>query len=770
MHRAYSARAPACDPARRALEESLFHIANGYVGVRGTLEEGAPEGMDTMRGSYINGFYEIVPMKQAEKLTNVREDKETMLNTADTQGVRFCLAGEWFCQWEGTLLECERLLDMDKGLTERRVKWRSPQGKETAIRFRRMASFEQPSLFLIDCEVTPLNYAGEVEVESTHLALVRNYADPNDPRLAGESECHMTAAGSLLEDGASYLSARTRASGLRMTTGVKHLLTPPAPDAQVAYDAAAHAVVFRCHVALKCGQTLRLQKYCVFTDERRHSDTLEAAREVMAAVYGRAEALYQSQQETLATFWANAGTAIFGDEEANLSLQFNLYQLFQSAGRDGLCSIAAKGLSGEGYEGHYFWDTEMYMLPFFILTMPQLARKLLGYRYRTLDEARANARLLGHQKGALYPWRTITGRECSGYFLAGTAQYHIVGDIAYAVATYYSATGDRDYLAAEGAEILLETARLWLEVGNDVHGAFHINCVTGPDEYTCLVNNNYYTNACAKHNLEWAVRAARLLKEWGCYEEWAARLNATQAELDAFVHAAETMYLPYDEALGINPQDDSFLEKPVWDIAATPKENFPLLLHYHPLQLYRDQVCKQADTVLAHVLFEEQADEAVRARSFRYYERITTHDSSLSNCIFCIEACRLGLHKEARAYFGESIKIDLLNTHGNSKDGIHTANMGGSYMAMVKGFAGLRLRDDGVEIAPFLPEGWTGFRFLFQYRGSHLRFALEGDRYGLTLEQGAPVTVFTPDGRKTLETPGDEAVGVVGTAQTTQRQ
>lgn len=243
-------------------------------------------------------------------------------------------------------------------------------------------------------------------------------------------------------------------------------------------------------------------------------------------------------------------TTILGDNDANLSVQFNLYQLFQSAGRDGLCSIAAKGLSGEGYEGHYFWDTEMYMMPFFILTMPQLARKLLGYRYRTLDEARENARLLGHRKGALYPWRTIAGRECSGYFLAGTAQYHIVGDIAYAVGMYYNATGDREYLISEGAELLLETARLWMDVGHVAEGTFRINCVTGPDEYTCLVNNNYYTNACAKNNLELAVHAVHLLEEWGAYGEWAARLGVTHEELDAFAHAAEIMYLPYDEMHG----------------------------------------------------------------------------------------------------------------------------------------------------------------------------------------------------------------------------
>lgn len=761
QQRVYSVSSPSPTWRELALQETLFHNANGYIGVRGNLEEELPEGVDTMRGTYLNGFYENVPMKQAERLTNVAEDKESMINAADTQGIRFCFEGETFRQYEGGLLAYERLLDMDAGVTERRATWRSPKGREVKLRFRRMASFAAPNLFTIDCEVTPLNFSGEAQIESTHLALVKNYANPEDPRLAGKSECYLVPSGHRLENGASYLSVRTRVSGIGLTSGVRHWLSRPAAEERTEYDEAAHAARYTARVRLEKGRTLRLVKYCAFADSRRNEDTLAAARAAMAAAYGHADSLYERQRETLSAFWADADTIIFGDDGANLSMQFNLYQLFQSAGQDGIGSIAAKGLSGEGYEGHYFWDTEMYMLPFFILTQPKLARKLLGYRYRTLESARRNARLLGHARGALYPWRTITGRECSGYFPAGAAQYHINGDIAYAAAAYYNATGDREYLIREGAEILLETARLWMSVGHMSRGAFRINCVTGPDEYTCIVNNNYYTNACAKHNLEWAVRAAALLRGWGAYDAWAARLKATEEEFSAFREAANAMLLVYDEALGINPQDDSFLDKPVWDIAATPKENFPLLLHYHPLELYRYQVCKQADTVLAHVLFENLAGEAVRRRSFAYYEKITTHDSSLSNCIFCIEACRLGLKEKAGAYFGDSLKTDLLNTHGNTKDGIHTANMGGSYMAVVNGFAGLKLLEDGVSVKPFLPKGWTGLRFLFQYRGSRLRFEMQGDGYRLTLISGPAVNVCMPAGDARLERPGDEAAGRV---------
>ena len=394
-------------------------------------------------------------------------------------------------------------------------------------------------------------------------------------------------------------------------------------------------------------------------------------------------------------------------------------------------------------------------MPFFTLTNPQIARALLHYRWSILDAARANARLLGHAKGALYPWRTITGRECSGYFPSGTAQYHINGDIAYAAAAYYLAPGALDYLAGEGAELLAETARLWLCVGSWYDGTFRICDVTGPDEYTCIVNNNYYTNACARYNLLWAVRAVQLLEEAGGYEADLARVGLGAEERQAMQRAAEKMYLPRDEKLGILAQDDSFLHKPVWDIAGTPKENFPLLLHYHPLELYRYQVCKQADTVLSLFVHEDLQDAETARRTFAYYEKVTTHDSSLSTCIFSIVAARLGLPEKAWRYFGDSALTDLHNMQGNTKDGIHTANMGGSYMAIVYGFAGLRITENGLRLEPMLPAQWQGYRFRFGYRGSRLELSVDKNGGMLTLQSGAPVSFSARGAQHRLAAAGD---------------
>lgn len=716
------------------LNETIFHNANGYIGVRSNFEEGYKEGFDTIRGSYINGFYDIAEMKQAEKLCGFVEEKQTMLNVADPQGITLSLEGENFSLFEGEVLSFQRYLDMEKGYTARIIHWRSPKGKEVKITVKRMTSFEQLSLFTIEYSVESVNFDGGVCIQSTHIGDVKNYCNPNDPRVAGESFHHLIPQEAQISEGVSYLVTDTSRSRLTVCTAAVNRLSKPAKEELITKG---HSVVCTFQTALASGETVTLTKYTVYADSIRHKDTKAAAAgDIKQALSHPMSYWYEKQEEYLKIFWEQSSLEIDGDDDLSLAVRYNLYQLVQSAGKDENCNIAAKGLSGEGYEGHYFWDTEMYMQPFFTLTNPQIARNLIAYRYSILDAARENARILGHQKGALYPWRTIMGKECSGYYPSGTAQYHINGDIAYSVAAYYMATKDLDFIADMGAEILIETARLWMDVGHFYKNRFLIHAVTGPDEYTCLVNNNYYTNASAQYNLHWAIRFCELLLEAGRLGEVKKKLDIKEEELEGFRLAKEQMYLPYDEELGINPQDDSFLSKPVWDIEHTPKDKFPLLLHYHPLHLYRYQVCKQADTVLSHFIFEDaQSLETIR-KSFAYYEKVTTHDSSLSTCIYSIVASKLGLKDKAYSYFGDSAKLDLFNTHHNTKDGIHTANMGGNYMAIVYGFGGLRLKESGLHFEPSLPKQWNGYCFQVEYENSHIRVSINKENITFSLRKG----------------------------------
>ena len=739
------------------LNETLFHNANGYLGVRGCYEEGYPREYKTIRGTYINGFYDYVDMPQAEKLYGLCEKKQTMINVADTQGISFTADGEKFSMFEGTVLSSVRSLDMKEGITQRKVRWKSEKGNEFDIDIKRMASFDIPNLFLIEYRVKSSEYEGDLTFESLHIGDTKNFFDPSDPRVAGESHEHLIPDSALNKDEVSYLCTKTVSSNLYVCSAVSEKVRYEGKasgnhELDVTVSRENHRYIKKIKTRISAGEEVVLYKYTILTDSVRCDSPLEEAEKLMQEVKNtEADILYKKQREFLKDYWDKCSLKIEGDDELDIALRYNTYQLLQSAGRDEHSNIAAKGLSGEGYEGHYFWDTEMYMQPFFTMTNPEISKSLISYRYETLPAARENARLLGHKSGALYPWRTIEGSECSGYFPSGTAQYHIDADIACSVVAYYLATGDFDFIASKGAEIVFETARLWLDVGNYDKDRFVINCVTGPDEYTCLVNNNYFTNVSAKYNLEWAVKFYDLLTEKRNLNT-IAKIGLTGSEVDEFKRAADCMYLPYDEKRGINPQDDSFLSKKEWDFSSTPPGDYPLLLHYHPLYIYRYQVCKQADTVLAHFIYEDAQSIDTIEKSFAYYEMVTTHDSSLSTCIYSIMAAKLGMVEKAYKYFGDSAKLDLFNLHHNTKDGIHTANMGGNYMAVVYGFGGLRIKEDGLHLAPVIPRQWSAYSFKLNYRGSRLLVSVkrtEGEPdVSVTLLEGEGVEIFLK-GKKT---------------------
>lgn len=729
------------------LNETLFHNANGYLGVRDCYEEGYAEGFDSIRGMYINGFYDIVEMKQAENLYGLMNEKQAMVNIADVQSIKLLIEDEEFSVFVGETQLAERRLDMEMGVTRRLVRWQSPGGRLVEIEITRMASFVWPQLFTIEYKVRPVNFSGQIEFRSGHNGQVKNYANPNDPRVASQAVRHVIPAVWEEKNGITYVTSQTAHSGLSVCSAVKNeLILPSGQTAESDLISSEGAFEERLCGTAACGDEIRLIKYTAVGDSRRFEDPAAACdRTIGTAVDFGLEMLYQEQMQYLKAFWESGQMTITGDDDEQNALCYNQYQLLQSASQDKYGNVSAKGLSGEGYEGHYFWDTEMYILPFFSLTNPALARQLIGFRHQILDMARENARLLGHTKGALFPWRTITGQECSGFFPAGTAQYHINGDIAYAVVQHWLLTGDVGFLAETGAEILFETARLWLDVGNYDYGGtrFVINCVTGPDEYTCVVNNNFYTNAVAKYNLQWAAKFYTILKDQNLLTGLAGKINITDGEVLEFANAAERMYLPYHEALDINPQDDSFLDKKDWDFASLPESAHPLLMHYHPLFLYRHKVLKQADTVLAHFILEDYAKPSTILNSYRYYERLTTHDSSLSICVFGMMAARLGMKEAAYGYFQESVGMDLFNTHQNTRDGIHTANMGGAYMVVVYGFGGLRIKENGIFLSPVIPSAWKGYRFVMRYLAALLEVEATSEWVTITLKnQTEPVTIY----------------------------
>lgn len=730
--------------------ESLFALGNGYLGTRGTFEEGLADAAGlSVEGTYVNGFYESSPIQYGERAYGYADFTQTMLNLPNGKVIRIYLEDEAFNLLEGRILNYRRALDLKRGILTRSVVWESPRGRRMRAEYERLVSLRDKHLLAIRCRVIPLNFRGRIRLVSALDAEVTNLVADGDPRIgSGFEDRGYGIDQSLLDGSMASFRLRTKRSGLVLACAMAHRIQA---NAGVAVNAAriGDRLEVCFDVAAGENQPVLLQKYVAYlAGSEGEEENLVPAAVTLADRAGEDgfDRLREDQESLMRDFWERVGIEIEGDPAALQGLRFSAFHLLQSAGRDGRTSISAKGLTGQGYAGHFFWEAEVYMLPFFLHTQPAIARKILEYRYNTLNKARDRARQMSHPRGALFAWRTIAGEECSACYPAGTAQYHINAGIALAVRSYIESTGDFDFLADYGAEIVFETARLWADLGSfcaKKGGRFCLNGVTGPDEYTAIVDNNFYTNLMARENLKYACQAADWLRRNRAqrFSDLAARLGLVEEEIDFWRRAAERMYLPYDEELGIHPQDDTFLAKKPWDFAGTPADRYPLLLHYHPLVIYRHQVCKQADVVLALFLQGDEFTLEEKRRDFDYYEPLTTHDSSLSPSIFSIVASEIGYRVKAYDYFIRSVRMDLDDLYGNTDTGIHAANMAGSWMSLVNGFGGMRVRGGILHFRPYLPAGWKSYSFRVAFRGRLIGVSIDAARAVYELLDGAPLTV-----------------------------
>lgn len=732
------------------LGETLFALGNGYIGLRGTPEEAeqGPVGI-SLEGSYLNGFFESEPIQYPENAYGLARTNQFMVNVPNAKCISLWIDGEAVDLRQGTIEAYQRFVDFRTGILTRSLDWCSPTGKKIRLHSERLVCFENKHLFAIDYQVTPLNFSGVVHLLSAIDGAVKNIEAGDDPRVGSAvSGPVLNQVGVQQSGDFSAVMHATHNSGFQLATAMlNHVQCEGAVSSKLVQQAQRIEQHFEINAGLH--QTIRLSKFCSYYSSRDFPEAtlLTHSRLTLEQAQARGfAALASAQQAYLNDFWAQADVEIAGDAALQQGIHFNQFHLLQSVGRDGKTNIAAKGLTGEGYEGHYFWDTEIYIFPFFLYNKPEIARKLLEYRYQYLPQARQRARQMSHQTGALYPWRTIAGEECSAYFPAGTAQYHINADIAYSIKLYFEVTGDIDFMLQQGAEIVMETARLWMGLGHFISSGhqseqeerFCINEVTGPDEYTAQVNNNYYTNAMAQMHLGFAATLVQLLQTQ-YPQDWmrvAQLIHYQEHEAGIWQRAADRMYLPYHAERQIHEQDDSFLSKKVWDFAATPKENYPLLLHYHPLVIYRHQVCKQADVVLALLLLSDQFKLDDKRRDFDFYETVTTHDSSLSTCIFSIIAAEVGYHDKAYDYFMQTARLDIDNTHGNTHHGVHTAAMAGTWLGVAYGFAGMRIKNGLAHFAPVLPKQWQHYRFHVHLQGALLQVQVNADTVAYQLLRG----------------------------------
>ena len=731
--------------------ETMLALGNGYLGMRGCPEEGGP---NVENSTLINGFYETRPIVYGEEAYGFAKTGQTICCVTDSKIIKLFVDDEPFWLPDASLLSYDRRLNMKSGTLDREILWETPAGKRVLITSRRLVSLANKHVAAISYCVTLLN-AGAFVMISSEMATKEPNASINgdDPRQS------RAFAGRVLHPRSSYSKDRrivlchaTDKSRLTLACATETALETSFRHAcKVVHKEDFGQVAFT--IEARPGSRIQLTKYIAYhTSQTASVDELCGRAEwTMDRVTTQGfEGLLAAQESYMNDFWRRSDVRIKDVREDRTkrttveiqqAIRFNLFHILQASARAENAGVAAKGLTGQAYEGHYFWDTEIYLLPFLTYTSPQIARNLLGFRYRTLPQARARARQLGH-RGAIFPWRTISGEEASAYYAAGTAQYHINADIMFALRKYVQATSDDVFLRDCGAEMLVETARLWLDLGfysNAKGGKFCINAVTGPDEYNTVVNNNAYTNLMARENLRYAVQTVESLraKNPDAYNALAHKTTLDPAEVDAWLRAAENMYVPYDEKLKIIPQDDGFLEREPWDFRNTPPDHYPLLLFYHPLNIYRKQVIKQADVVLAMFLLGDVFSPEAKKRNFDFYDPLTTGDSSLSSCVEAIIAAQVGDMDKAIRYGMAALLMDLADVGGNVKDGCHIASMGGTWMVLAYGFGGMRDNDGTLSFRPRrAPQDNAILRFPLTYRGQMLEVEIGIDKVEYSLREG----------------------------------
>ena len=717
-----------------AQTESVFALSNGHIGLRGNLEEGEPAGSP---GTYLNSFYEVQPLPYAELSYGNPEDGQVMINVTNGKLFRLLVDDEPFDVRYGRLERHARTLDLRAGVLRRQVEWTSPAGQRIQVRSTRLVSFAQRSTAAILYEVEPVGSSVRIGVQSELVANEPVPAETGDPRTAAALRAPLVPEQHSSNGMRVSLIHRTKKSGLRMAAGMDHIVEGPEGTVTVA-ESGPDLGRLTVSTELKPGQTLRIVKFLSYGWSSQRS--LPALRDQVDLALASAKrtgwkGLVDSQREYLDDMWERADIELEGAPALQQAVRFALFHVVQAAARAELRAIPAKGLTGSGYNGHTFWDMETYTLAVLTYVAPDAARDALCWRHSTMDLAAARAKLLGLQ-GVTFPWRTIRGQECSGYWPAGTAAFHINADIADAVRRYVAATGDTEFEKGVGIELLVETARMWRSLGHhDATSGFRIDRVTGPDEYTALADNNVYTNLMAARNL---VHAADLAVR---YPHRAGELGVDEEEIASWRDAAAAMVIPSPEG-GVTPACERFTSLRKWDFSKTPPDHYPLLLHYHNYMLYSSQVVKQADLVLALYLCGDHFDAEQKARDFDYYEAITVRDSSLSASIQSIVAAECGHLQLALGYLAETAFMDLRDLASNTHDGVHLAALAGAWQAVVAGLGGMRDYGETLSFAPRLPPRLTRLSFGLLYRGRRLRVEVAGDEATYSLLDGEPLELI----------------------------
>lgn len=723
------------------INETIFTVANGYIGVRGFFEEGLPSDHEkfTDRTTMINGIYEYHKYNHVWRRPGYPERYHSIVCQSDPFDVSVSVDGEPINLTNAeSVSHYERVLDMRDGSVTRSFVYTAQSGARVRCSFSRFAS--QYDKHLVADRVTVESLTDCQVVISSSLSLPRGYRADN-----GEA---------VKSDGDIFCDADMRHIGGIQSVSYRTIISDFRISVSALDDFGGSCSTFKDDTrigneytyGLKAGETAGGARYVAYATHRDfHDFEGETQRKVLGACKNGFDAELAESKKVIDKFWVNADVEIDGDTLVQQGLHYSAFQIFQSTGKDGITNISANGLTGTGYSGHTFWDTEMYMMPMYIYTNPEIAKKLILYRYNILDKARERAAQMD-DAGALFAWNSINGEECGHVFEAATAQYHINNDVFYAIYRYYEATQDEQFLVDYCAEILFETSKCLAHRGCFVptrKNKFCINVICGPDEYNPIVDNNLYTNVLTKKQLDFSLRLRDLLREKypEKLEQLTEKCGLDDEEFALWRRASDNMYLPYSKELDMYMQDDNFIYKDPIDIEKIPREKMPLLSHLHPLNLWRYQVCKQADIVLLCFICSEFFTLEERRKIFDYYEPKTIHESSLSASIHSIVACDIGNTGEAYGYLKQSARMDLDNVKGNTRRGLHAACMGAAWMMVVNGYGGLRIYGDTLRFRPFIQEGWNNYRFTVLFHGTRLGVTVDKKGTTYTILEGAAITI-----------------------------
>lgn len=750
-------------PEHHEISESIFSIGNGHMGQRANFEE-AYSG-PSLQGSYMAGVYYPDKTRVGWWKNGYPEYFAKVLNSANWIGIGIRLDGTELDLARCRVTGFRRVLDMKKGVLERSFTAHLDGGRQLRVQTARFVSMADKEIGAIRYALTPLNFSAAL--------VITPYVDGDiHNKDANYDEKFWEEVSQLNSPAHAALTLRTKKLDFHVATAMGYeLLVDGAPRAANPHlDSAPRYVAHALKLEAAVGETVELFKYAANVTSRDHAKEEVQAVSLQRLEAARAKGYWQllaGHMEVWGDKWKGSDIVIHGDVAAQQAIRFNIFQLNQTyTGEDSRLNIGPKGFTGEKYGGSTYWDTEAYCLPFYLSTAdPSIPRNLLVYRYKHLEKAKENAAKLGFAKGALYPMVTMNGEECHNEWEITFEEIHRNGAIAYAVYSYVNYTGDLSYLGEYGLEVLTEISRFWeerVQLSTD-KGQYVILGVTGPNEYENNVNNNWYTNRIAVWTLEYTLRVWEWLKSRDPVRHrqlWTA-LGMEEGETVKWRDIIANMYYPYDECRQVFLQQDGYLDKELLPVAQLDRKHLPLNQNWSWDRILRSCYIKQADVLQGLFFLGHLYDAETKKRNFDFYEPLTVHESSLSPCVHAILACELGYREKAYEMYLRTARLDLDNYNNDTEDGCHITSMAGTWMSVVYGFGGLRVKDNTLVVNPFIPEQWDAFSFKIMFRGARLLVSVTLEQVKICNETAVPVLLLIHG--KEVEVKGNGSIEVANT-------